>query len=145
MKIQEPSGVEEEPIASDEETEPNDAIKNSDNDVRSDDETSSPSKRNQSNKITAEQDDEPQTEDTKWNEVSEAEDGPSDAISDSEEDDDDGSDEETANPSQPNKTNSITADRVEELRTTSQIKASEEIPGSAASNEWYLLQRSIRK
>jgi hypothetical protein len=65
MKIQEPSGVEEEPSASDEETEPNDAIKNSDNDVGSDDETANPSERKKSNKITAEQDDEPQTEDTK--------------------------------------------------------------------------------
>jgi hypothetical protein len=67
--------------------------------------------------------------------VSEEEDGPSDAKRDSEEDDDDGSDEETANPSQPNKTNSITADKVGDPRTTDQIKASEEIPGSAASNE----------
>jgi hypothetical protein len=73
MKIQEPSGVEEEPSASDEETEPNDAIRNSDNDVGSDDEIATPSERKKSNKITAEQDDEPQTEDTKWKEASEEE------------------------------------------------------------------------
>jgi hypothetical protein len=65
MKIKEPSGVGEEPSASDKETEPNDAIKNSDNDVGSDDEKANPSERKQSNKITAEQDDEPKTEDTK--------------------------------------------------------------------------------
>jgi hypothetical protein len=65
IQVDDPSGVEEEPSASDEETEPNDAIKNSDNDVGSDDETATPSEPKQSNKITAEQDDEPQTEDTK--------------------------------------------------------------------------------
>jgi hypothetical protein len=37
-------------------------LKNSENDVGSDDETANPSERKKSNKITAEQDDEPQTE-----------------------------------------------------------------------------------
>jgi hypothetical protein len=49
------------------------------------------------------------------------------------EDDDNGSGEETENPSQPNKTNSFTADKVGAPRTTDQLKASEEIPGYAAS------------
>jgi hypothetical protein len=119
-KIQEPSGVEEEPSASDEKAEPSDVISDSDEDDGSDEETANPSEPNQSNKITAEQDGEPRTEDMKKKEASEEEDEPSDAISDS--DEDDGADEETANPSQPNKTNKITADQVGEPRTKDQKK-----------------------
>jgi hypothetical protein len=118
-EIQEPIGVEEEPSASDEKAEPSDAISDSDEDGGSDEETSNPSEPNQSNKITAEQDGEPRTEDMK-KEVSEEEDEPSDAISDS--DKDDGDDEETVNPSQPNKTNKITADQDGEPRTKDQKK-----------------------
>jgi hypothetical protein len=49
---------------------------------------------------------------TRKKEASEEEDEPSDAISNS--DEDDGADEATANPSQPNKTNMITGDQVGE-------------------------------
>jgi hypothetical protein len=57
----------------------------------------------------------PRTEDTKKKEASEEEDEPSDAISKS--DKDGRADEETANPSQHNKTNKITADQAGEPRT----------------------------
>jgi hypothetical protein len=59
-------------------------------------------------------------EDTNKKEVSEEEDEPSDAISES--DEDDGADEETDNLSQPNKTNKITADQVGEPRMKDQKK-----------------------
>jgi hypothetical protein len=59
IKIQEPSGLEEEHNASDEKTEPSDAISDNDKDDVSDEETTNPSEPNQSNKITAEQDDVP--------------------------------------------------------------------------------------
>jgi hypothetical protein len=52
---------------------------------------------------------------TRKKKVSKEEDEPSDAISDSEKYD--GADEETANPSQQNKTNKITADQVGGART----------------------------
>jgi hypothetical protein len=64
-KIHEPSGVEEEPSASDEKAEPSDTISDSDEDDGSDEEAANPSEPNQSNKITAEQDGVPRTEDKK--------------------------------------------------------------------------------
>jgi hypothetical protein len=64
-KIQEPSGVEDEPSASDDKTEPSDAVSDSGEDDGSDEETANPSEPNQSNEITAEQHGEPRPEDPK--------------------------------------------------------------------------------
>jgi hypothetical protein len=64
-EIQEPSGAEKEPSASDKKADPGDAISDSDEDDGSDVETVNPSEPNQSNKITADQVGVPQTEDRK--------------------------------------------------------------------------------
>jgi hypothetical protein len=90
---------------------------------------------NQSNKITADQVGEPRLEDKKIQEPSGVEEQPSasdekaepsDAIHES--DEDDGSDEKTANPSEPNQSKKITAEQDGEprLEDTKKKEASEE-------------------